>query len=244
MKKKIYFLIILTFFTTLFVCLLNVEVTTKQGINGVVRTKKIPLYYKALAFMYRHFAYKQLVNEIIEDKQIDQDKVLAIFNWTHQNIKTNIPEGWPIVDDHILNIIIRGYGVHDQLADVFTALCVYAGIPATIYIISPPGVRNKLAVAAVYLDGAWRIFDPFHDKYFRNKKGEIASIQDIISNPSLVDREQNSFIYKGNQYFRYFEKLPAFSEPEILRAQQQMPLQRIAYEIKKALSIGKQPCLE
>ena len=218
---------------------LNLPVSTRQGINYSVRTIKIPLYIKILELIDRDYHYRVLAKDITKGRKTDEEKVLAIFNWTHQNIKTNIPEGWPIVDDHILNIIIRGYGVHDQLADVFSALCVYAGIPAKMYEITPPGLRNKLVVSVVYLDGTWRIFDPFHNKYFKNKKGEIASIQDIISDSSLVNRKQNDFLFNGVEYFRYFEGLYLPNEQEYLRARQQMPLQRVAYEIKKILGITR-----
>ena len=56
-------------------------------------------------------------------------RVLAVFDWTARRIQPT-PEGWPVVDDHILNIIIRGYGMTDQRADVFATLTTYAGVPA------------------------------------------------------------------------------------------------------------------
>ena len=217
----------------------NLPVTTRQGINYSVHTIRMPLYIKILEFVDRDYHYRVLVKDTVKGCKSEEEKVLAIFNWTCQNIRTDIPGGWPIVDDHILNIVIRGYGVNDQLADVFTTLCVYAGTSAVMYTISPCGSKNELMVAAVYLDGAWRIFDPFHGKYFINKQGKIASIQDIISNPSLVDRKQNSFLANGVEYFRYFEDLSTYNVEGFLRAQKQMPLQRVAYEIKKVLGITR-----
>lgn len=217
--------------------ILNLPVTTRQGINYSLRTIKIPLYVKILEFIDRDYHYRILVKDIVKGCKSEEEKVLAIFNWTCQNIKTNIPEGWPIVDDHILNIIIRGYGVHDQLADVFATLCTYAGMPATMYGLTPRGSRNKLVVAAVYLDREWRIFDPYHGKYFINREGKIASIQDIISNSSLVNKQQNSFLFNGCEYFRYFESLEKINRQAIsqLRSRQQMPIFRLGSEIKKRI---------
>jgi len=146
MKRKILSGFILILVVISIVAVANIEVSTRQGINYVVKTKKIPLFYKVLGYIYRHLAYKQIVREIIKDARSDEEKVLRIFNWTSQQIRRNIPEDYPIVDDHVLNIIIRGYGTTDQSQDVFVTLCNYAGVAATWILTSPNNSKNFLAL--------------------------------------------------------------------------------------------------
>lgn len=77
--------------------ILNIPVTSQQGVNYVVRTIKMPLYIKGIEFIDRDYHYKELVKEICQGCTNDEEKVLALFEWTHQNIKRDIPEDWPII---------------------------------------------------------------------------------------------------------------------------------------------------
>jgi len=105
--------------------LLNKEVTTKQGIDYKLQTIRIPLYLKMLNFYNRHYGYKWLTKRIIDKKTTDDEKAMALFDWTISNLKKQ-PRELRAVDDHVWHIIIRGYGTHDQFSDVFTTLCNYA----------------------------------------------------------------------------------------------------------------------
>lgn len=221
--------------------LLNVEVNTRQGIDYRVITKEVPLYFKTLGFFYRHFAYKQLIKEIITDGQTDKEKVLAIFEWTHENIR-EIPEKFPIVDDHISNIIIRGYGTCDQSADVFCMFCEYAGIPAAWVFISPEHEAGKstsiLAVSLVKLKEKWRLFDTYCGNYFLNKNGEIATIDELIANPDLINQAKHKPVIEGYEYTKYFAGLKNVSDKDLWkRGKPQMPIYRLMHEVKRLLKI-------
>ena len=103
--------------------------TTRQGLNFEVSARRTPLYIKAMEFLVRDHEYRRLADEITAGATTDEQRALALFGWTRTHIRPR-PGGWPVVDDHILNIIIRGYGEDDQMADVFTTLTTYAGVPA------------------------------------------------------------------------------------------------------------------
>ena len=241
MKKKIIFIIVTICLLSAFVSLLNIEVTTQQGVNYVVSTKKIPLCLKTLGYFYRHFAYKQLIKEIIKDGQSDEEKVLAVFKWTHENVG-EVPENFPIIDDHILNIIIRGYGTCDQSADVFCMLCEYAGIPAAWVLISPPEEtgpkKAKLAVSLVKLNGEWKLFDTYFDNYFLNENGEVATVEELIANPDLVNQAKHRPVIVGYAYTAYFAGLRNISDKDLWkRGKPQMPIYRLMSEAKKLLKI-------
>ena len=118
--------------------ILTLPTTTRQGINYRVTVYHLPAYVKAIDFLHRHYQQQLLTDRIAGSEKSDVDRVLAIFDWTHTNIPPT-PKGWPIVDDHVLNIVIRGHGMSDQIADVFATLSVYAGVPAFFKVIDHPG---------------------------------------------------------------------------------------------------------
>lgn len=236
-KRKSFIII----FTIIIICsslwyLGTVEVSTRQGIDYVVNELKIPLYLKTLSFLSRHFEYKRLVKDITYGLETNEEKLLAIFNWTVKNIR-RVPPGMPIVDDHVLNIIIRGYGTQDQSADVFTTLCVYAGFPAAMYQIHPSGMRQRIIVSWVYVKGRYLIFDPYNGNFFRNEDGEIADIDDIIRYPEIIQKAPNKPAINGIQYVNYFNDLTPISSFATLRAELQMPLPRLYYEIMRRLHL-------
>ncbi|HPM43368.1 MAG TPA: hypothetical protein PLV52_06020, partial [Candidatus Omnitrophota bacterium] len=129
MKKNLLRILVLALSIAFIYMFLNIDVTTRKGIDYNVSTIKIPLYLKALDFIDRHYNYVQLTKNIIDGSKDEQEKALRIYIWVGMNIKKN-PAGMPVVDDHPLNIVIRGYGVEDQFEDVFTILCTYAGLEA------------------------------------------------------------------------------------------------------------------
>lgn len=240
MKKRTIFIIIFISLLSASILLLNIEVTTRQGIDYTVYIKKVPLYFKALGFIYRHFTYKQLIKEIIKDGQSNEEKVLTLFKWTHENIR-KVPEGFPVVDDHISDIIIRGYGECDQSADVFCMLCEYTGISAAWVLISPETPKQKrpmLAVSLVKLEGKWRLFDTYYGNYFINKKGEFASVDELIANPDLIKQAKHKPFISGYPYASFFTGLRNISDKDLWkRGKPQMPAYRLVYEAKKLFAI-------
>src|SRR3989338_7277520 len=88
------------------IVLLNIEVTSLQGINGQIHAIRMPLYLKMLDFFDRHYNYMLLTKRITGDARTDEEKTLKLLGWTHANIR-KIPDGFPVVDDHVWHIIVR-----------------------------------------------------------------------------------------------------------------------------------------
>jgi hypothetical protein len=129
---------------------------TRQAVNYEVAAKLLPLYVKAIDFIHRHEHYRLLAREITAGLRTDRERVEAILAWTRREVRP-IPEGFPIVDDHVLDIIVRRYGSRDQMADVFTVLSTYAGVPAhwqSVRVGPMPGLYTY-----VQLDGRWLLVD-------------------------------------------------------------------------------------
>lgn len=215
------------------VAVLNLPVSTKQGINYRVSTIKIPLYIKIIEFLDRNYHYKELTKRICNGYSNDQDKVLALFEWTHQNIKRDIPEGWPIIDDHVWHIIVRGYGARDQFSDVFTTLCNYTDIDAFYsWVYTKEGSRIPLSF--VKLDKRWCLFDPYNGIYFKNKDGGFASLDDITKG-NWVTNAVSEFNESKFNYSVYFTNLPSTIEEGFSRSNIQSPLNRLSYEVNKII---------
>lgn len=228
---KIFFLIICLNAGLLII--LNIPVTSQQGVNYVVKTIEMPLYIKIIEFFDRDYHYKELAEDVCRGCSGDKDRVLSLFEWTYQNIKADIPKDWPIIDDHVWHIIVRGYGVEDQFSDVFTTLCNYAGVDAFFRWVYTAEQTKRIPISFVKIEGKWCVFDPFHGSYFKNKDGEIADIEEIKSGNSWFIESLDG--KPKIDYAVYIEDFPFVKDIGLSRANIQSPLNRLLFEIKKKM---------
>ena len=228
--KFIYKSLIILAVFALVLAVLNVHVTTRQGIDFQVQIIKVPLYLKIISFMDRHYNYKQLVKRIIKKENDQQKKVLQIFIWTYHNIKKQ-PKNLPIIDDHAWHIIVRGYGVSDQSCDVFSTLCNYAGLDAFFTNLSSEDNQEKIRLSFVKLDAHWFAFDPYNGVYFTNKN-KLADIADIKEAQYQLERLGKPKIGILD-YKKFIDRMPDIKDVGLRREKIQSPFKRILFEIKK-----------
>ncbi|MBL7197991.1 MAG: transglutaminase domain-containing protein [Candidatus Omnitrophica bacterium] len=211
--------------------MLNIQVSTKQGVNYQVSTLKLPLYIKVLGFFDRHYNYKLIAKRIIDGSREEEEKALKIFKWTHENIRKT-PEGYPVVDDHVWHIIVRGYGEDDQSSDVFAALCNYAGMDAFYNWIYAQNDESHIVLSFVRVNGKWCVFDPYNGVYFKSKSGGIATIDEIkIGEWAITNIGQQQ--KNKSDYEEFAKNLSSVKEIGLNRANIQSPLRRLIYEINK-----------
>lgn len=237
MKKNIIRFCLVFFLIAGSVTLLNIETTTRQGVNFEVSIIKIPIYLKVLDFFDRNYNYRNIVSKIIKKSDTPEERVMKLFSWTYNNIK-RVPEGYPVVDDHVWHIIVRGYGTDDQHQDVFTTLCNYAGIDAFFDFIYSKDKIYMRPLSFVKLNNSWRIFDSYSSLYFRNNIGEIASLEDIKGGDWQVFNAAG-LVKQNSDYAQYFENLPFVKNIGLKRANIQSPLRRLIFEVQKYLKYGK-----
>jgi transglutaminase-like putative cysteine protease len=211
----------------------NVPTTTSQGVNYVVSTRTLPAYVKVLDFADRDANYKRLAREIAGRAPSDEARLRAVFDWTRANIR-DTPSGFPVVDDHVWHIIIRGYGQDDQKADVFTTLLTYAGVPAYWIFIGP---RPELTLSLVEIEGKWRAIDVPNGIMFKAPDGQLATVEQISAERQLVVR-QGPERYHGVEYIRYFDRFQAPTVPDITRAEMQMVWPRVWFNVKRLVGRG------
>jgi hypothetical protein len=203
-----------------------VPVTTRQGVNYEVVEHRLPLYLKLFEFLDRDAQYRQLAGEITRHARSDRERVKAVFDWTARRIQP-APDGWTIVDDHILNIIIRGYGTSDQRADVFAALTTYAGVPAFWRSIKSPGGRDDVILTFVHLERRWTVVDVANGFMFGNTTGELATADDFAANRAVLPAASRSLIVGSTPYVEIVGHLRMPPVPRPLRAELQMPWPRL-----------------
>ena len=214
--------------------LLAAPATTRQGIDFAVSTKTIPLYAKALAFLHRDAEYRLLAREITAHAATDEAKALAVFDWTRRHI-ARTPPGWPVVDDHILHIIIRGHGLEDQMADVFTTLTTYAGVRA-FWRQARVDERPGIVCSFVKLGNRWAVFDVGNGIILRMPDGQLADVRELQADPALREMVCRDLRAQDTPYAQFLAALPPFETPHPFRAEQQMPWPRLISELQRVMA--------
>lgn len=213
--------------------LLVLPATTRQGYNAKVTTRHIPLMIKAMDFLVRDYEYRDLATRLTRGLTVDEEKADAVLRWTQDHIRP-VPAGWPVVDDHISHIMIRGYGQEDQMADVFTTLATYSGVPSFWKIAWDRRKPGFLTLSFVKIGGRWTVWDVAAGVAFRDAKGRLLSVEELSLNPKLLDQAITRVPHRANSYpFHVRAGLSRFGVPGTLRAEKQMPLRRIVFELKK-----------
>lgn len=232
--RKIKFVISFTLALTLILgAVLNTTVVTRQGINYKTFEIEIPLYLKILNFYDRHFNYKWLVRRVTKNLKTKEEKVFRLFQWTYETIQRQ-PESLPIIDDHVWNVFLRGYGVDDNFHDLFTTLCNYVGVDSFLLRVKNKNSNEVTKFSLVQTQRGWVIFDPFEGVYFTNEQGDWATIKEI--------KEQNWKLRKlggtktsDSFYYPFFKHLPEIKKMGYQRANLQSPMNRFKYQLNKLL---------
>lgn len=217
--------------------LLTATVTTRQGLNYEVTAHRIPLYLKALQFVDRDAQYGQIAGEITAGAASDEERVVRVFEWTARHIRTT-PDGWPVVDDHILNIIIRGHGVTDQKADVFATLATYAGVPAFWGKVRAGESGPAALLSFARVEGRWRVLDVANGVVFRTAAGDMATLEDVRVQPDIVPESLAALTSEDGTPYRDILVRGAMPPvPSPLRAELQMPSRRLWHELKATVGL-------
>lgn len=213
-------------------------VSTRQGVDFVVNTRPLPLYVKVLEFVDRDASYRALVAQVTADATGEESRARALLSWTRDNIRP-MPPGFPVIDDHVWHIIVRGYGTDEQRDDVFTTLTTYAGIPGYWFVLRQAG--RRLTVSAVKIRGAWRLFDVSRGLVFRDADNDLATLDAIAQRPALVATAAAGLMHNDRPYAAYFGDFRPPAPPSPLRGELQMPGPRLVFEARRAVGLGRRP---
>jgi hypothetical protein len=84
-------------------------------------------------------------------------------------------------DDPVLTLNAFGFGCCEQLATVLAWIWEAEGYQARV-----AGLTGFHDIPEVFYGNAWHMLDPDHRVYYTNPDGTIASVQDILNDPSVV----------------------------------------------------------
>jgi len=215
--------------------ILNITVTTRQGINYKVRLIRLPLYLKLLDYLNRHYNYKNITVNIIGGTRDQNAKAIKILHWVNAHLRKQ-PVELPVIDDHPLNILIRGYGENDQFEDIFTVLCTYAGMGAFYREFINNSGRHYF-ISFVKINGRWCPLSAYGQVYVYQRE-QIISVEELLLKPEWLKpfsgRVEN---FEVESFLREINKMD-FKAPNF-RAGGQSPVWRIKYAVKELLSKGR-----
>lgn len=138
-------------------------------------------------------------------------------------------------DDHVLNILIRGYGAPDQQAEALAILASYRGLPATAVKLAVEDIHDPVLLTVIRTDRKRVLFDVRNGVVFRRRDGSLADVDDLARDSGLVARAAPGLTIRGVPYERYFA---TFSRvvPSFARMELQKPWPRLKAEMRKLLA--------
>lgn len=208
-------------------------VTTQVGVNYEVSAHRITLFEKAVDFLSRELQIRRLTVEICKGASTDEEKLLALFSWVTEQIRP-VPPGFPVVDDHLLNVVIRGSGAADQRTEVFALLAGTAGYPSGLCNLWARGSGTPLIVALTQVKGRVFLFDVNNHLVFRNAQGRLADLKELSADSVLVSQAAGGLSPHGIPYDRYLAGLDTRSVC-LRRMEAQRPLARLRQEALRLL---------
>lgn len=212
----------------------SLPMPTTVGVDGRPTVRTISLLEKAVGFWHRDIAMRSLAERIGSGAAGDEALALRVLEWTRANVRP-VPPGLPVVDDHAYHVVVRGYGTHDQAADVFAILAAYAGLPATLALVRSEDGALLYSFALVRLNGDWRVVDVREGIVLRRKDGTLASLDELRADPTIaadLPRPRGSIA-------GYPTLLARLERPERLRSETQMPLSRAVLELRRLVGLDR-----
>lgn len=211
----------------------NVPTTSNVLVDYRPRMTTQPLYAKAIAFVNRDIQMRQLAQRVVGDARSDVEKAERLLRWTTANVRST-PPGLPAVDDHPYHTVVRGYGDVDQAADVFANLAAYAGIPGDLVLSRGRDGSMLYAFAVLQVDGVDRLFDVREGIAFRNRAGDLAPLEELRKDASLLS---GSPLPREAQGLTYVDLVGALEDGAHRRSDDQILLTRVMNEVRRLLRI-------
>ena len=181
-------------------------VTTRYGVDYQVSTRRMTLFEKAVDFLSRDLQGRRIARDVVGDAADPEARLIRIFTWTIAHVQP-APSGFPVVDDHVLHIMIRGYGAPDQQAEVLALLASYSGFRATGMHLQAPSSRAGIDVTVVRLGRRMIICDVEHRLLFRDATGRLADVDALLNHSEWIAASAGALVVGGVPYARHLETL-------------------------------------
>ena len=165
-------------------------------------------------YLYRELVYKVVIENIILESDTDLEKSLKIQEWVHKNEYPFSQFG--LIDESALTDFVRGIGYCDMLAKGVINLAKKVDIAGRVTGLYGYDSISHHSIAELKINNEYRIFDPYYNIIFRNKKNNIATFDDLqdkniietVHGEKFNDRAIRYREFLGennNEYYRLFE---------------------------------------
>lgn len=212
----------------LVICIALWPVTTRFGIDYRVSERKITLFEKCVSFVDRDLQTRRLTKEITRGTSGDEEILLKLFSYVQEHVRPT-PPGLPVIDDHPLYILVRGYGAPDQQTEAFALLASYSGYPATAAFL-PAGGDARFLVALVQMGDRVLVFGVADGVLFRDAQGRLIDLAELRRDPARASAAAPGHTVGGLPLERFFQQAEG-AQHSFIRMESQKPLTRLKFEL-------------
>ncbi len=122
-----------------------------------------------------------MVRSVVKAGMTPEQKCIALWrflvDWRYHYLAARADGE---IHDPVKFLNVYGYGLCDDAAQNFAALCAAAGMKARIWSLTGH------VVAEAFYDGAWHMFDPDLECYFRGPGGRVLGVEELARDPAPI----------------------------------------------------------
>ena len=204
-------------------------VSTRVGINYRVTERRITLFEKCVSFIDRDLQTRRLAAAVTRGAIGDEETLLQLFSYVGEHVRPT-PPGLPVIDDHPLHILLRGYGAADQQTEAFALLASYSGYPASgSFRLASDG--SRLLVALVEVGDRRFVFGVADGILFRDGQGRLLDLSQLLRDPALANAAAPGRTIAGLPLSRFFQNVAGTPQPSFARMESQKPMLRLKFEL-------------
>lgn len=148
----------------------------------------------AVAFSVREPLYNQLVLAVVaheargDASETEEEVALNLLN--HVVNLAPQPLGPEVhIDDNAAGTLVRGGGWCDSLAMALVQVAELAGYRGQVVFLFDDDGVSPHTLSTLYVDGEYRVFDPFFQSVTRTAEGHLATISDIAAGSAPTPHE-------------------------------------------------------
>lgn len=169
-----------------------------------------PFVSLILPVSLRDHTYREIIMHVIAKEHTrsarkSEDIARKLFYFSSQHTFQN-PGNLRPYDDKAPGYLINGAVYCDYAADILAALCAQRGIPARYCMLMNKDGVSPHTVAEIFLDGAWRVFDPAEIYYYTRADAKLAALDDLSNDPGLIFKHKRMLKIKELRPREYADK--------------------------------------